>query len=470
MARARAGADLAGTPVTRPLRPGPALRFAAPQVTPGVRAFLANEAGSGAALLVAAMVALVWSNSPWEAGYFSLWETPTSLRLGDHELHMDLRHVINDGAMALFFLVLGLEIARELTAGELRSRRTVLVPALGAVGGMVVPIVLYLAANPSGEAARGWGIVMSSDTAFLLGVLALFGPRCPDQLRLFLLTLAVVDDVGAIGVLALFYTDHVSALPLALTGALIVLLLVLRWLGVWRLTPYIVVGLALWLAVHEAGVHPTLAGVVVGAVIPARPAQGDQLQGMRIFGRALIEQPTATRARLAVLAASATVSANERLQRNLHPWSAYLVIPAFGLANAGVHLSGDVLRHAVRSPVTLGIILGLVVGKVVGITGASTIALRCGLGSLPGRVRYSHLVGGATLAGMGFTISLFITDLAFDDELLRDEAKIGILAGSLIAAALGAWTLRVMGERSPLCSPGTDLAPPSLPPLPWTSG
>lgn len=455
--------------MTQPQRPGPALRFAAPQVTPGVRSFLANEAGSGAALLAATIIALVWANSPWDAGYFDFWETPTALSIGGHELHMDLRHVINDGAMAVFFLVLGLEVTRELTTGELRNPRTVLVPALGAVGGMVVPIALYLAVNPSGAAAQGWGIVMSSDTAFLLGVLALFGPRCPDQLRMFLLTLAVVDDVGAIGVLAVFYTDHVQLDALMLAGGLIGVLLVLRWLGVWRLTPYVVVGLVLWLAVHEAGVHPTLAGVVVGALIPSRPAARDEVQGMRIFGRALIEEQTATRARLAVLAASATVSANERLQRILHPWSAYAVIPAFGLANAGVHLSGDVLREAARSPVTLGIVLGLVLGKVLGIGGASTLALRTGLGTLPGRVRYSHLIGGATLAGMGFTISLFITDLAFDDASLRNDAKIGILAGSLIAAVLGAWILRVMGERSPLCSPGGELAPMGLPPLPWTA-
>lgn len=454
--------------MTQPQRPGPALRFAAPQLTPGVRSFLLNEAGSGAALLAATIVALVWSNSPWNASYFSFWETPTALSIGGRELHMDLRHVINDGAMAVFFLVLGLEVTRELTTGELRNPRTVLVPALGAVGGMVVPIALYLAVNPSGAAAQGWGIVMSSDTAFLLGVLALFGPRCPDQLRLFLLTLAVVDDVGAIGVLAVFYTDHLRLDALLMAAVLVGALIALRWLGIWRLTPYVVVGLVLWFAVHEAGVHPTLAGVVVGALIPSRPTR-DEGQGVRIFGRALIEQPTATRARLAVLAATATVSANERLQRNLHPWSAYVVIPLFGLANAGVHLTGEVLRDAARSPVTLGIVLGLVVGKVVGIGGAATLALRTGLGALPGRVRYSHLLGGATLAGMGFTISLFITDLAFDDETLRNDAKIGILAGSLIAAVLGAWVLRVMGERSPLCSPGGDLAPASLPPLPWTT-
>jgi Na+:H+ antiporter, NhaA family len=452
--------------VTAPPRPGPALRFAGPQLNPALRSFLSNEAGSGAALLIGTVLAIAWANSPWWESYFALWHTEVSLHVGGWALEMDLHHVINDALMAVFFLVLGLEISREAVSGELRDRRTMLVPTLGAIGGMIIPVAIFLAVNPSGEAARGWGVVMSTDTAFVLGVLALFGPRCPDQLRVFLLTLAVVDDIGAIGVLAVFYTESVDFGPLLVAAALLAVVLLLRWLGVWRLAPYVVLTIAMWIAVYESGVHPTLAGVLIGLSISAKPAPPEQIRRVPLYGRALMESQSAERAQMAILQASATVSASERMERRLHPWSAYLVIPAFGLANAGVRLTGDVVRDALASPLTIGVIIALVVGNTLGVFGASWIALRTGLGVLPGRVRYSHLLGGAILAGMGFTISLFITDLAFADQQLRDQAKIGILVGSFIAAAIGAWIIRWMGERSPLCSPAGD-TPPALPPLPW---
>ena len=451
------------------LRPGPPLRFVAPRMTPAVRRFIANEAGSAAVLLIATVAALIWANSPWSSGYAEFWDTPIRVDVGRHGMSLDLRHIVNDAAMAVFFLVLGLEIGRETKAGELRDRRSLTVPACGAIGGMLLPIVIYLAINHGGPAAHGWGIVMSSDTAFVLGVLALFGPRCPDQLRLFLLALAVVDDIGAIAVMAIFYTDQVEPMALVLVGFLVAAFFLLRWLGVWRLTPYVILSLALWGATYASGVHPTLAGVLAGLLIPASDPATIRTRELAVFGRALIEHPSADGVRLANLAASATVSANERLQTWLHPWSAYFVIPAFGLANAGVSLSADNLRAAAQSPVTIGIALALVIGNAVGITGASVLALRTGIGVLPGRVRYSHLFGGAVLAGIGFTISLFITELAFHDEALRDQAKIGILAGSLIAALIGAWVLRVMGERTSLCSPAGDSAPPALPPLPWSA-
>lgn len=452
--------------MTAPPRPGPALRIPTPQLNPALRSFLSNEAGSGAALLIGTVLAIAWANSPWWESYFALWHTHVSLHVGGWALEMDLHHVINDAFMAVFFLVLGLEISREAVSGELRDRRTMLVPTLGAIGGMVLPIAIFLAVNPSGEAAHGWGVVMSTDTAFVLGVLALFGPRCPDQLRVFLLTLAVVDDIGAIGVLAVFYTDTVRVTPLLVAAALLGVVLLLRWLGVWRLAPYVVLTIAMWIAVYESGVHPTLAGVLIGLSISAKPASQEQIRRIPLYGRALMEAQSAERVQQAILQASSTVSASERMERRLHPWSAYLVVPAFGLANAGVHLTGDVVRDAVSSPLTIGIVVALVAGNTIGIFGASWIALRTGLGALPGRVRYSHLLGGSVLAGMGFTISLFIAELAFDDEQLRDQAKIGILAGSFIAAVVGAWVIRWMGERSPLCSPSGD-GPPALPPLPW---
>lgn len=452
--------------MTQAPRPGPALRVSVPTLSPSSRLYMGTEAGGSALLLVGTLLALAWANSPWAAGYESFWSTPASVGIGDVALSMDLRHWVNDGAMALFFLVVGLEITREVATGELRDRRSVAAPALGALGGLAVPALVYLAFNPGGEAASGWGIVMSTDTAFVLGVLALFGPRCPDRLRLFLLTLAIVDDIGAITVMALFYSDEIVVPALAVAGVLVLALLVLRWLGVWKLTPYVLTGLALWLAVHESGVHATLAGVLLGLLLPARPPSRREIDRTAAFGRALREDPDAAKARSTKLAAASTVPANARLQESLHRYTAYFVVPVFGLANAGVVLDGETLHAAATSTVTLGIAVALVVGNAVGITAGAFVALRTGWGVLPGGVRWSHLVAGATLAGIGFTISLFITDLAFDDELLREQAKIGILLGSLTAAVLGTLLLRTLGERFPLCSPASD-EPPSLPPRPW---
>ncbi|MFP5371297.1 MAG: Na+/H+ antiporter NhaA [Actinomycetes bacterium] len=452
--------------MTQPPRPGPAPRVALPTLSPSSRLYMGTEAGGSALLLAATLAALAWANSPWAAAYDAFWSTTASIGLGDGALSMDLRHWVNDGAMALFFLVVGLEVTREVTSGELRDRRNVAAPALGALGGLVVPALVYLAINPSGPASAGWGIVMSTDTAFVLGVLALFGPRCPDRMRLFLLTLAIVDDIGAITVMALFYSGELHVPALLVSGALIAALVGLRWAGVWRLTPYVVTGVALWLAVHESGVHGTLAGVVLGLLLPSRAADPDDVERTRTYGRALREQPDAERARLAGLAVAAAVPANARLLLALHRWTAYGVVPVFGLANAGVALGADDLRTALTSPVTIGVAVALVVGNAVGITAGAAVALRTGWGVLPGGVRWSHLMAGATLAGIGFTISLFIADLAFGDGPLKDQATIGILAGSGGAALLGVVLLRVLGDRFPLCTPDTE-GPPSLPPLPW---
>ena len=457
------------TTVPQPARPGPAPRLsvALPHVSLPLRRFLATEAGGGVVLLAATAVALVWANVPG-SGYESLWGTRASVAVGDAVMSLDLRHWVNDAAMAVFFLVVGLEISREVTVGELRSRRAVIVPAAGALGGLVLPALIYLALNGSGAAAHGWGIPISTDTAFLIGVLALFGPRCPDQLRLFLLTLAIVDDIGAITVLAVFYTDHVSVTGVALSGLLVAVLVLLRWARVWQLWTYVLVGLALWAAVYASGLHPTLAGVLLGLIVPAAGVEAGQTERLRLYGRAVIERPDPTRVRLANSAARATVAANDRLQDALHPVSAYVVVPLFGLANAGVHLDGGALREAVTSPVTLGIVLALLLGDTIGISAATALALRLRLGDLPGQVRYGHLIGGALLAGIGFTISLFITDLAFgDDAALRQQAQIGVLAGSALAAVLGSLALRYLGERLPLCALDDDVALPELPTGPW---
>jgi NhaA family Na+:H+ antiporter len=454
--------------VTQPPRPGPAQRVSVPTLSPSSKLYFGTEAGGSALLLVATVLALAWANSPWSDTYASFWSTQASIGIGGAELSLDLRHWVNDAAMALFFLVVGLEITREVSVGELRDRRNVAAPALGALGGLMVPALIYLAINHSGPASAGWGIVMSTDTAFVLGILALFGPRCPDRLRLFLLTLAIVDDIGAISVMAIFYTAglHVGALVVA--ALLVAVLAGLRWAGVWRVSPYVVVGIGLWLAVQASGVHPTLAGVLVGLLMPARPPHPDVVERTRAYGQALRESPDAERARLAALSAHATVPPGARLLHTLHRWTAYAVVPVFGLANAGVPLDGDTLRTAATSPVTLGVALALIAGNAIGITTGTAVALRTGLGVLPGGVRWSHLMAGATLAGIGFTIALFITDLAFSDQSLREQATIGILAGSVIAAVAGVVLLRVLGERFSLCSPESQ-GPPTLPPRPWVA-
>jgi NhaA family Na+:H+ antiporter len=457
------------TPVTLPGRPGPRPRVVVPlpRLTPDARRFLATEAGSAVLLLVAAIAALIWANMPGWPSYERVWTTVASIRVGDWGISLDLRHWINDAAMSLFFLVVGLEVSREVTVGGLRSLRAVAAPALGAIGGLAVPALLYVVINHGGAGAHGWGIPMSTDTAFMVGVLALFGLRCPDRLRLFLLTLAIVDDIGAIAVLGIFYTDRQSTVALVLSALLVLVLATLRWLGVWRLTPYVVVGIALWLAVHASGLHPTLAGVLVGLLVPATPVESNQAERFRVYGKALIERAEPMRARLAVSAVRATVPANDRMQDALHPVSAYLVVPVFGLANAGVHLDGRLLRDAVTSPITIGVVVALVLGKTIGITAGATAALRSGLGALPGGVRYGHIIGGAVLAGIGFTISLFFADLAFTSAELRDEAKVGVLAGSLLAALLGSVLLRWLGERLPLCTLDDETVIPALPPRPW---
>ncbi|CAN5327249.1 Na+/H+ antiporter NhaA [soil metagenome] len=449
--------------------PGPPLRVRLPAVNPAVLRFLANEAGSAVFLLAGTVLALAWANSPWADAYTSLWSTTAGFHLGSAGLDLDLHHWVNDAAMAVFFLVVGLEINREVTSGELRSRRTVAVPALGALGGLLVPALIYLAFNAGTDAAHGWGIVMSTDTAFLVGILALFGPACPDRLRLFLLTLAIVDDIGAITVMAVFYTKHVDLVALALAGLVVVAILAMRWLGVWRLAPYVLAAVALWLAVQASGVHPTLAGVLIGLLLPSRRSRREEVEDVVRFAKRLAHDTSAEREHLTELAAQAAVPPSDRLQRVLHPWSAYVVVPVFGLANAGVRLDPETLRSAASSSVTIGVAVALVAGNTIGVFGASTLAIRAGLGVLPGRVRYGHLLGGAVLAGIGFTISLFIADLAFTDTALVAQAKIGVLAGSLVAAVLGSVLLRILGERLPLCSPESDGPPPSLPPRPWVA-
>jgi NhaA family Na+:H+ antiporter len=410
--------------------------------------FLDTEVAGGVVLLAAAVVAIAWANSPWAESYVRLWHTDLSVTVGDLALHGDLQHWINDLAMALFFFVAGLEIKRELVHGDLRSPRTAAVPIACAVGGMAVPAIIFWSFNRGTAFVGGWGIPMATDIAFAVGVLALVGRRAPASLRVFLLTLAIVDDIGAIVVIAVFYSSGVSFGWLALAVLVVVVIAVLARLQVRSLVPYAVLGAALWLAVYDSGVHATIAGVVLGLLTPAhpfhRPRDVQRAVAEPLADPALVDDVTDEADQAAFLEVAdlsrEAVSPLARLERALHPWSAYVVLPLFALANAGIVLDRTVLSDATSSTVTHGVVWGLVVGKPLGILLAGFVVIRFAGGRLPSGAGWLQFAGVGALAGIGFTVSLFITGLAFAGPE-RELAKIGILAASLIAGVVGAGLL-----------------------------
>lgn len=404
-------------------------------------------------LLGATVLALVWANFPVGDTYETVWRTPLALQVGDFSLSLDARHWVNDGLMALFFFVIGMEVSREFTRGEMRERRKALVPALAALGGLALPALVYLAFNAGGPGAHGWGIPMATDTAFVLGVLRVVGPRCPDALRRFLLTLAVVDDIGAILVVALVYTRDLQLWALLVAVALFGLVFAMRRLTIWQAPPYAVVAIAIWVATVKSGVHPTVVGIALGVLVQAYAPGDTRILRARELVHEFTNEPTPRRGRAAAQGVRAAVPPNERLQLLLHPWSSYVAVPLFALANAGVAVNGPLLARSVTSPVTLGVVAGLVAGKLAGVCLATWIGLRSRLGVLPGNLVWGQLAGGAALAGIGFTVSLFVTELAFTDEVLRTEAKVGIIAGSLIAAVLGWVIFRLAWNRGAQCAP-----------------
>ena len=408
---------------------------------PFARRFLATEAAGGVVLVIAAVAALVWANSPWSDTYDTFWHTHVELRVGTFGVADDLRHIVNDALMAIFFLVVGLEIKRELVTGDLRDPRVAALPAFAAVGGMVVPAAIYLAFNAGGPGADGWGIPMATDIAFAVGVLALLGPRVPAALKLFLLSLAIVDDVGAIIVIAVFYTADLDLVALALAASSIAAVLVLRALRVSWMPVYVVLGVACWLATFESGIHATIAGVAFGLLAPARPIAPSDLA--RQWSLDLSDEPTAHELRALAVIANESVSPAERVQHLLHPLSSFVIVPVFALANAGVELRTDAFDGAGTAAVALGIGGGLIVGKLVGIFVASWLAVRIGVAVLPAHTSWPAVAGVAVIAGIGFTVSLFITGLAFEDPALADAAKLAILAASVLAAVVGAVTLRL---------------------------
>jgi NhaA family Na+:H+ antiporter len=422
-------------------------RFLARSVARPVNRFLHIEASGGLLLAAAAVIALFWANSPWSESYRDLWATELTIDLGAHVITEDLRHWINDGLMTLFFFVIGLEIKQELTNGQLTKLRDAAVPAAGALGGMVVPALLFAAFNIGGDGSGGWGIPMATDVAFALGVLAVLGPRVPAALKVLLLGLAIVDDVGAIIIIAVFYSDGLEGRWLALAAVGVGLVAVLRAVRVRYLPVYVVLGSGIWLATFESGVHATIAGVVLGLLAPAR-AFLPEVDADRIADELSADRHvTAAEVRDISFRLRESIPTTERLQDLLHPWTSYLIVPVFALANAGVSLSFERLGDAATSPVTLGVVVGLVLGKLVGVAGAIALAVRLGIGRLPDDVTSRHILGMAGIAGIGFTVSIFVAGLAFDDPTLADEATIGVLVASILAAAVGSAIL--LPEREP---------------------
>ncbi|MCB0857177.1 MAG: Na+/H+ antiporter NhaA [Solirubrobacterales bacterium] len=376
--------------------------------------FLDDEVLGGVVLLAAAITALVWSNSPWSDSYFDLWGSYLNLDLGAISINLDLQHWINDLLMAVFFFVVGAEIKRELVSGELKNRNDAAIPVIAAIGGVALPAILYTLIA-SGPAVDGWAIPAATDIAFAVGVLALLGDRVSNGVRVFLLTVAIVDDIIAIVIIAIFYGDGFSIGWAAFAAAGLLAVVLFQRLGVWRIWPYVPLAAIVWLGTYESGVHATIAGVALGLLVPARPFRGRDI--------------------------------HSKLEHMFHPVSAYFVVPLFALANAGIYLRDGVLGDALSSEITWAVIAGLVVGKTVGISVSALLALRFGSGTLPEGMKRVQVWGVASLGGIGFTVSLFITDLAFTDLSLVDGAKVGIFIGSIASAILGTILLLKTRDR-----------------------
>ena len=414
--------------------------------------FFRTEAASGLLLIAVAVVALVWANSPLAASYVALWQTTVTLGAGPFVLAEPLLFWVNDALMAVFFLVVGLEIKREILTGELASARKAALPLAAAVGGMVVPAGLYVALNASGPGLAGWATPMATDIAFSLGVLALLGTRAPLALKVFLTALAIADDLGAVVVIALFYGHGIHVAALVASGAIAAGLYAMNRLGVRQIVPYLVGGVALWIAVHESGLHATIAGVVLALTVPARRrTDADTFldQGRyyldRFAERFTTPHGTPTPGQLDVVqaledACEGVQTPLRRLEHGLHKPVAFGILPVFALANAGVAV-GSGFGALLASPVALGVVLGLVVGKPVGVFALAWLAVKVGIADRPEGVSWRQMFGVAALCGIGFTMSIFIATLAFPaDPALLDAAKVGVLLGSLVSGVLGyAW-------------------------------
>lgn len=440
-------------------RPSLLIRLLAP-----VRGITASEQGGAALLLLATLAALVWANWPWGDSYRSFWEAHLELKAASFSVEMSFRHIVNDVLMTLFFFVVGLEVKREFTLGELSNRARAIVPVAAAIAGLVMPALIFLLFNRGSDAAHAWGVVISTDTAFLLGALAVAGPKFPGHLRVFLLALAVVDDVGALLVIAFFYTDHLNLAPLPIAVLALVGIWLLRYiptdLGSNLGPAYLALAVIAWCATYASGLHATLAGVAVALLIPVYEPRQWEVRQTADLARAFQQSPNPAYARAAARGLTNAVSVNERLQDQYEPYSSFLILPIFALANAGVVLSGDTLSGAMRSPVTWGIVAGLVLGKLIGIAGSTAILKKLHLGELAPGLTFGRIAGGAALSGIGFTIALFIIDLAIDDPLVQDEARVGVLLASVIAFGLGWAIFRVLDRVQPPSTQFLKLARP----------
>jgi NhaA family Na+:H+ antiporter len=427
-------------------------------VRPFVR-FSEIEASSGIVLFVAALAALVWSNSAWAGSYFSLLEQSLTIQIFGFRFEESVLHLINDGLMTIFFFVVGLEIKRELVLGDLRDRRRAALPAMAAVGGMVVPAAIFLLFNAGTAAANGWGIPMATDIAFAIGVVALLGSRVPPGAKLFLLAVAIADDIGAIAVIAIFYTSDLSPAHLIAAVAGLVIVRVAGRAHIRALWFYVPVAVVIWYLMLKSGVHATLAGVALGFLTPANSYYGrDEFdeKARAILDQFPVDDESDQEAQehadhetlLLREIATEAVSPLTRLEHMLVGWSSYLVVPIFALANGGVDLRGVDVLASVTSPIALGVSVGLVAGKLLGISVASYVAVRLGLGKLPVGTSWLHIIGLSAIGGIGFTVSLFVAGLAFSDPVMADLAKVGILSGSLAAGVIGAVLLSQTRPRS----------------------
>ena len=422
-----------------------------------LQSFLQTEASGGVLLLVATVVALAWANSPWQGSYERFLHAELAIRLGRWGVSEDLQHWVSDAAMTLFFLVVGLEIKRELLTGELRDPRAVALPAIAALGGMLLPAAIYLVFNVGGPGSRGWGIPMATDPAFAIGLLTLAARAAPPSVKSFLLTLAIVDDIGAIVVLALFYSGRIDWAAVTVAALLCLVILGVQRINVRASGLYVLLGVGVLLATLNSGVHPTIAGVALGFLTPAAAFQRPRAvsdEAHRIANET-VDDPFPPDAdahhwlRLTDLSREA-IPPLARIEHVLHPWTSYVIVPLFALVNAGVVLSSEALRDAVANPITLGVAFGLVIGKTVGVSLASLIAVRLGFARLPTGATLRHVVGTAAVAGIGFTVSLFVAELAFPDPLRQGAAKIGILAASVLAGVLALVVFRSTRDVGPM--------------------
>ena len=412
-----------------------------------VRSFLSTEQGGAIVMVGAAIAALVWANAPGWHSYESVWTTKLAIRIGSTGIATDLRHWVNEGLMTLFFLVLGLEAKRQLDLGELRERRRLAIPVVAALGGVTVPILIYLAFNAGRSGAHGWAAAMSTDTAFALGTVALVTPRTATRIRVFLLTLAVVDDLAALVVIATVYAGHVSFVALGVAIALFAGLIALRYAPFGRSAISIGLAVAIWVAMFKSGIDPVISGLAIGLATSAYPPAREDLERATALTRSFREQPTPELARSAQQSLQSAISANERLQYDLHPWTSYVIVPLFALANAGIHLTGKLMSDAISSPITLGILIAYLVGKPVGIFTGSWIATRPALHGPRALISGPVLIAAGACAGIGFTVSILVSSLAFSGERLN-EAKLGALATVVIAPLVG-WVVTRMIRRLP---------------------